>query len=120
MTKERYRQQMTDRFKDFGAGTKVDKPALSFKLHGEEFSCIPVIQGKVLLDLVKKSQSNDPLVAAAVVDEFFDKVLVDESLSRFNDLLQDKERIVTVETLSEIVAWLIEEYSGRPEEQPED
>lgn len=111
---------MTDRFKDFGSGSESEKQPLSFKIHGEEFSCIPELQGKILLDLVRKSQSKDPLVAAAVVDEFFDKVLVEDSLSRFNDLLQDKHRIVSVETLSEIVAWLIEAYSGRPEEQPED
>jgi hypothetical protein len=44
----------------------------------------------------------------------------EESYLRFEDLLQDKEKIVSVETLSEIVAWLIEEYGNRPEEQPED
>lgn len=120
MTYKGYGQQMTNRFKDFGSGSENVKPPLSFKIHGEEFQCISVLQGKILLDLVRKSQSSDPLVAAAVIDEFFDNVLVEESLSRFNDLLRDKERIVSVETLSEIVAWLIEEYSGRPEEQPED
>ena len=110
---------MTARFKDFGSGSKSDKEPVSFKLHGEDFNCVAEIQGKVLLDMVSRSQSDDPVVAAAVVTDFFDKVLTDESLERFNALVVDKERIVTMETLSEIVAWLIEEYTGRPNQQPE-
>lgn len=111
---------MTERFKDFGSGEKSDKAPLKFKLHGEEFTCVAEIQGKVLLDMVSRSQSEDPAVAAAVVTDFFNKVLTDESLERFDALTVDKERIVTMETLSDIVAWLIEEYTGRPNQQPED
>jgi hypothetical protein len=111
---------MTDRFKDFGAGSSLERSAIKFKLHGEEFECVSEIQGKVLLDMVSRSQSDDPVVAAGVVTDFFNKVLTDESLERFDALIVDKERIVTMETLSDIVAWLIEEYTGRPNQQPED
>lgn len=110
---------MTDRFKDFGSGNSSEKAAIKFKLHNEEFECVSEIQGKVLLDMVRRSQSEDPVVAANVVTDFFERVLTDESLERFNALTLDKERIVTMETLSEIVAWLIEEYTGRPNQQPE-
>jgi hypothetical protein len=51
--------------------------------------------------------------------KFFDTVLVDESLEKFNLLAEDPDRIVSVETLSEITAWLIEEYSARPTQRPE-
>lgn len=112
---------MSSRYKDFGAGTPVeDKEPIVFKLHDEEFTAIPTIQGKVLMDLVSKSQSEDPVEAMNVVSTFFEKVLVDESLERFNALLEDKERIVAMETLGEIISWLIEEYSGRPNQQPEE
>jgi hypothetical protein len=108
------------KFKDFGAG-KADENAesISFKIHDEEFFCIPQVQGRLLLSLVKDSSSEDPLVAAGTIDSFFSQVLTDESLERFNDLTTDKHRIVTTETLGEIVGWLLEEYSGRPEAQPE-
>lgn len=108
------------RFKDFGSGGEVTAEPLVFKLHGEEFTAIPVIQGKVLMDLVSKSQSEDSVEALGVVSTFFGQVLENESLERFNNLLVDKERIVTMETLAEIVSWLIEEYSGRPNQQPEE
>lgn len=111
---------MSSRYKDFGAGQETDKDPIVFSLHGEEFTCLPVIQGKVLMNLVTRSQSKDPVEAMAVVDEFFSKVLTDESLERFNNLLEDKTRIVTMETLADVVQWLIEEYSARPNQQPEE
>lgn len=108
------------RFKDFGSGTGGNASAepLSFKLHGEEFSCVPQVQGKLMLNLVAESGSNDPAKAAELINKFFKQVLVEESFTRFEALLEHPEKIVTVETLAEITAWLVEEYSGRPEEQP--
>lgn len=111
---------MSSRYKDFGAGKSEEKDPIVFKLFEEEFTCIPVIQGKTLMDLVARSQSEDTIEAMTVINDFFSKVLKDESLGRFNALLEDKERIVTMETLGEVIAWLVEEYSGRPNQQPEE
>jgi hypothetical protein len=108
------------KFRDFGSGNTEDREPVSFKLHGEDFHCVKALQGKVLLDLISRSSSDNPADQAQVVDEFFNKVLEDESLGRFNLLLEDKQRIVTTETLAEITAWLIEQYADRPNQQPED
>ena len=111
---------MTNRFKDFGAGSaNVDSTPLSFKLHGEEFLCKPAIQGKFLLTLVADSSSNDPDRSSKVVTDFFQKVLVKESAERFDNLLKSDEKIVTVDTLAEITEWLMESYTSRPNQQPE-
>lgn len=110
---------MSSRYKDFGAGNSGEKEPIVFKLHGEEFTCIPTIQGKTLMNLVSRSQSEDPTETMAVVETFFNKVLVDESLERFNNLLDDKDRIVSMDTLGEVITWLVEEYSARPNPQPE-
>lgn len=108
------------RFRDFGTGGAVEVEAPKFAIHGEEFICVPQVQGKVLLNLVAdSSNTDDPAVSARIITEFFDYVLEDESLTRFNSLLEDKKRIVTVETLGDITSWLLEEYTNRPEEQPE-
>lgn len=106
------------RFKDFGEGGDTSVEPLSFKIKGETFNCVPEIQGKVLLDLAASATSEDPVKQATIITNFFEKVLEDESYTRFNDLLEDKKRIVSVETLAEITAWLMEEYTGRPEGQP--
>lgn len=109
------------RFKDFGSGSKTgEKEPVTFKLHDETFTCLPEVQGKVLLDLVAKSgNENDPAAAAQIISTFFETVLQDESYSRFDALLKSKDKIVSMETLAEITSWLVEEYAGRPEGQPE-
>jgi hypothetical protein len=108
------------KFKDFGAGKALeDREPVSFKLHEEEFFGVKQIQGKVLLDLIAKSNSDDAAISAQIMSDFFSYVLTDESFKRFDALLHDKEKIVAVETLGEITGWLISEYAERPEEQPE-
>jgi hypothetical protein len=109
---------MTTRFKDFGASDSNKEP-LAFKLHGEDFNCYPDVQGKFFLQLIAESNSDDPTVASESVTKFFNRILYPESAIRFNALLEDPERIVKVETLTEIAGWLMEEYSDRPETQPE-
>jgi hypothetical protein len=112
---------MTGRFKDFGGDSGVVKEPLSFKLYEEKFDCYPAVQGKVLLEMVSKAgDDNDPAAAANVIDSFFGVALMPESLERFNNLLTDPKRIVTVETLSEIAAWLVSEYSERPTKESSD
>ena len=108
------------RFKDFGSGSSDSpKEPLSFKLFDEEFHCKPAIQGKVLMNLAASSSDEDPAAAAKTIDDFFHYVLVEESDVRFQQLIVDADRIVSMDTLSDIISWLIEEYTKRPNQQPE-
>lgn len=104
------------RFKDFGAPAADKTEPLTFALYGETFHAVPSIQGKTLMSLIKDASIDDPSESAAMVLGFFDKTLLPESLERFTALTESTDRIVPVETLAEIVGWLVEEYSGRPEE----
>lgn len=107
------------RFKDFGAGGEVFTEPLSFSLHGETFECRPAIQGKTLLTMVADAESDDTMKVLNVVSEFFEKTLLPESYERFNALINDPDRIVTMETLGEITAWMVEQYTERPTKEPE-
>ena len=108
------------RFKDFGSGSDTPTEPISFKIHGEEFSCREAMQGKILLDLVAKSaDTENPAAAADVINDFFKVVLVPESYERFISLTTDPDRIVDVDTLTQIVGWLVEQYSDRPTSRPE-
>jgi hypothetical protein len=112
------------RFKDFGSKVVENLEPISFKIWDEEFSCVPQLQGKVLLDMVSSvntdSDSSDASSQAKAINDFFSSVLTDESEKRFNALLTDKERIVSVDTLGEIVGWLVEQYTNRPTERSQD
>jgi hypothetical protein len=110
---------MTARFKDFGSGENLNQEPLSFKLHGEDFECHKNLQGKALLDLVAKASSGNANDAAETVKDIFAKALLPESYVRFEKLIDDPEKVVTVETLGQITGWLVEQYSGRPTQGPE-
>jgi hypothetical protein len=114
-----YRGNIMARFKDFGAPQDSTSEALSFKIYEEEFFCHPAMQGKVMLDFIQKSDSDRGSDSAEAILLFFKKVLVDESYVRFQALTEDPERIVSVQILAEIVGWILEEYSGRPTQGPE-
>lgn len=108
------------RFKDFGADQDKPKEEISFKLYGEQFNCRPAIPGKSILNLVAKSGSQDnPGEGAEAITEFFKIVLFPESYERFDALTLDPDRIVSIEKLGEIVAWLAEEYTDRPTSRSE-
>lgn len=104
------------RFKDFGSSEVVQEP-LSFKLYDETFECRPAIQGRVLLDMAANSGDEDSN-PAKVVRDFFSETLLPESYERFDALIKDPDKIVTVETLGEIVGWLVQEYGNRPTKEP--
>lgn len=110
------------RFKDFGKGkddgSQSSEP-LKFALHGEEFECYPRLQGKTLLQFVEQANADDAASSARVTRTFFEKVMNKETYERFDAMLEDPEKIVTVEALGEIIGWLLEEYSSRPNQQPE-
>lgn len=108
------------RFKDFGNPFDADAAEkLSFKLYGEEFFCYPEMPGKTLLEFVSIGNSEDPAEAAGAINQFFKKVLVEESYERFDQLAQDPNRLVSVQTLTEVISWLVEAYTDRPTEGPE-
>lgn len=111
---------MTTRFKDFGTGSLVNKEPLSFKLYDEEFECYSALPGKVLLDFAAMSARTDGESMADTIIGFFSKTLKPESYERFSALINDPDRVVSVDTLGDITSWLVTEYSDRPTELPEE
>ena len=103
------------RFKDFGSSAaRIAQTPISFKLEGETFTARAAIQGKALLEFAQLT--DDPGKAAGAIPVFFERVLLPESYKRFDALLDSEDKVVEVETLAEIVGWLMEEYTNRPEE----
>ena len=108
------------RFKDFGSTdlSTIENP--TFALYGETFTCKKAMQGRALLSMVaSSSDANNAAAGAKAITDFFDHVLVEESIARFNTLLEHPDKIIEVEKLSEVVAWLVEEYTSRPTLRPE-
>ena len=111
-------KKVSTRHKDFGSNAQKDP--VTFSVNGEEFVAHPYIPGKVLIELGKRARSEDPTEAFDVMIELFEVALEEESLGRFEDMLEDVENPLTMDQIADITAFLIEEYSERPEEQRED
>ena len=112
------------RHKSFDVDNIDDLEPITFDLGDEMFHCHAAVQGKVILDIMKAASEGDEetrgmMMAISLLD-FFEKVMPEEEYQRLGTLMEDPKRIVKLEVLSEIMAWLMEEYSGRPTEPSSD
>jgi len=106
------------RHKSFEVKNIDDAEPLDFDLGGETFNCYPEVQGKTILDIMRVAAEGDEdtrgvLMAVSILD-FFVKVMPPEEYEKFEKLMEDPKRIVPMDVLSEIMSWLIEEYTDRP------
>ena len=103
------------RFKDFGKTTAIeDFPPLGFALNGEEFTCKQAMSGAMLLDFVRRADSDSGGMAAEAIIDFLNMAMEEDDATRFDAMIKDPEQIVEVETLGEIAGWLVEQYTTRP------
>jgi hypothetical protein len=87
---------------------------VTFSLNNQTFSARPAIQGAFLLHFVTQADSDSGGQAAEALMNFYQRVLLPESWERFEKLINDPDTIVSIEQLSEIVGWLVSEYTKRP------
>lgn len=103
------------KFKDFGKTIPIeDYPTITFALNGEEFTCRPALPGRMLLEFVRRADAETGGTAAMAIIDFLVQAVDESETERFEALLNDPDQIVQVETLGEIVGWLVEQYSARP------
>lgn len=102
------------RTKDFGSPKDETAEPLVFKLYGEKFTCYPEVQGAKLMRFSKEATSGEQGEVMEALLGFFKTVLYPEDYTRLEDLWEDPERVVPIETIGDIVGWLVEEYTERP------
>ena len=110
---------MAARFKDFGApvAASSDEP-ITFQLYGKTFRCKPALQGRLLIEFIAESSQEDPSAGARAVLKFFDSAIIENDHEAFNELTENPETVVPMETLSEIMDWLVGQYAARPTQPP--
>lgn len=110
----------TSRRKKFTGGKKLDEfEPIEFELNDQTFKCRPALQGAVLLEFVAKADSDSGSAAASALYDFFKDVMDEEEYTRFRDYLRNPDIIIEMDTIGEIAAWLVEEYTERPTEPSE-
>lgn len=104
-------------FRDFGSPVDSDEPVV-FMLYGQRFSCVPAMQGTDLIEIIGGAVSENPAENTRAILDFFKRVLRPEDRERFDAMTHSEGTIVPMDTLSDIMGWLTEVYTGRPTEPP--
>ena len=108
----------TARHKDFGAPVDMDAmEPVAFDLYGETFNCYKQIHGVTLLRFVKQANSEEGAAAVEAMLGIFERVMPKAEYERFEELCNDDTKVVPVETLGDIIGWLMEIYAERPTKQ---
>src|SRR5215213_6988412 len=114
-------------FKDFDAmlAEKVGgRP--SFQLCGQKFECRSKLPWRKWNGMIMSLQLEDN-TAEDVVENFFNLVLVPQDRERFSALIDvdepenedDEESYVSDEQIGQLMAWLLDHYTGKARENDE-
>jgi hypothetical protein len=108
---------VTARHKDFGSEgvfRSEDLEPISFDLLGQTYNCQPTIPGAVLLRFIARTGTDQMSATADEFLAFFVHALVPADYERFEAVINDRDIVVSADTLTSIVSWLIEQYGERP------
>jgi hypothetical protein len=99
------------RFRDFDAARAehVRKP-LSFRIGGEDFTVDGSLSSGILLDLGKAMVLGDDTLMLQANIALWDEVVSEDDKERFATAL----RRTDMATMIDLVAWIVEESTGRP------
>jgi hypothetical protein len=86
---------------------------IPFELLGQEFEAYPKVSGVALLEFIATADENSASTAKGIL-EYLKSAMNAEQYKKFYALVKDPENNIEVDTLSEIVSFLIEEQTARP------
>lgn len=104
------------RSKSFGSYKPVGAPSMDMTVNGETFKVRGAMSGIQLLNMIKALDGDDQMDSAVTMIEFIRRALLTEDRERGMDFLENSEPPVPLTTLTEIITWLIEEYTVKPTE----
>lgn len=89
---------------------------IGFELLGENFEAYPKIAGVTLLEFIASGDSESGGSTAQGILDYLKASMKKEEYKRFHAFVADPENEIEIDTLSEIVSFLIEEQASRPTE----
>lgn len=87
---------------------------IPFELEGETFEAYGEVPGAVLLDFIAASTQEDSSGTAGAILGYLKSSMKKEEFKRFDKLTRDPEKVIQLQVLADIVAYLIEERTSRP------
>lgn len=98
----------------------IEGAPLPFKVDGKDFLAEPPTEGQIAAMLSGASDMSSTSEKVASALNFFFSVLHDDDVAYFKRRLFDRDDPFGAGEIAEIVAWLVEEWAGRPTKQPSD
>lgn len=89
---------------------------LGFDIAGQSFEVLPEAPGIVLLEFIEASTSEKKGANAAALLKFLRGVMTEDEWDRLNGVFHDPKYKIDIKTISEIVGFVISEYTSRPSE----
>lgn len=105
------------RAKSFGSPTPQGVQPMLLEVNDQKFKVRGAMSGVRLLNLVRAMDGTGDTDSASEMLKFIETALLVEDRERGMHYLTDSDPPVTLTTLTEIITWLIEEYSGKPTPQ---
>ena len=96
------------------ASEEVLPDPIPFELAGVELEAYGEVSGAVLLDFIANSGGDSSADTAKAILSYLKDSMDEENSTKFNDIIRDPKKRIKIETLSEIVAYLVEERASRP------
>lgn len=81
------------------------------------FKLNPSIPGKLILDFMFVSGTDDSNELAKAINTVLDNAIVDEDKEAWNEFISEPKNGVTITVLSEIVGYVTSTLSGNPQAQ---
>ena len=101
------------------AASSLPADPVVFDVDGETFAAVPVLSATAATTLAVLGSSEDSRERMTAIGEFLDLVLVPESRERFATRMAATDKPLTLDDVSEVVTWLIEDvYVLRPTGPP--
>jgi hypothetical protein len=96
--------------------TKEEAPVepIVFELAGTEIEAYGEVSGAVLLDFIANSSGDNSGDTAKAILAYLKDSMDTENFTKFDSIIRDPKKLIKIETLSEIVAHLVEERASRP------
>lgn len=97
--------------------TTEEAPAepIEFELiEGETFEAYGEVSGAVTLNFIAATSGENSAETAKGILDYLKASMDEENFKRFNAIINSPKHKIKIETLSDIVAYLIEERASRP------
>jgi len=109
---------VSDEMRDF----TINRRTIKFKIDDDVFEAVKDIPAQIMLDFAVGAQQLETTASNQGVEtilKLLEMSLLPESGQRFRRRMSDPDSPIGIQTVMEVIPWLMEQYGMRPTQSPE-